>query len=131
MKKNLLLCCYTIGVLAACNDTRHDDREVTTTTADTAYATVEAAPAASSGKKKVPVSGKFISLQNETDIQKLLCQGWVMDDDADVPANNNEPEGMYPYRCFYFLMILPTPAMFATVWNMVPGNTTFLKKALR
>lgn len=43
----------------------------------------------------------LVSLAKEKSIQKLLCQGWVMDDDVDVIKDNGEAEGNYPYRCFY------------------------------
>lgn len=48
------------------------------------------------------VSGSMlVDLSQEKNIEKLLCQGWVMEDDRDVLIDNNEPEGIYPFRCFY------------------------------
>jgi len=43
----------------------------------------------------------LVSLANEKNIATLLCQDWVMDDDVEVVKDNGEPEGPYPYRCFY------------------------------
>lgn len=103
MKKNVILSCLLSILLIGCNDNSRSNRDTVTVSPDSSVAPlIEEAPVAGSKKRTIPASDKFISLQQETSIDKLLCQGWVMDDDADVPANNNEPEGNYPYRCFYF-----------------------------
>lgn len=41
------------------------------------------------------------NLEPETNIAKLLCQGWVMEDDLEALDNNDEPQGIYPVRSFY------------------------------
>jgi hypothetical protein len=98
MKKTFLFSFAFVMILSACSDSG---------TKDTAGAKKDeaesAAPQSGNSKTgKVLASEKFINLEGETDIEKLLCQGWVMDDDVDILESNNEPEGPYPYRCFYF-----------------------------
>ncbi len=53
-------------------------------------------------EKQVSSSSLLVDLSREKNIQRLLCQGWVMEDDQDILRDNNEAEGMFPYRCFYF-----------------------------
>lgn len=94
MKQIIIVPIIILSLFTACNNG-----------GDKTPGTVEALPdSASSGtdKKAIPESPRFTSLAGETDIEKLLCQGWVMDDDVEVLASNNDPEGNYPYRCFYF-----------------------------
>lgn len=103
--KRIVVVAGVISILfTACNDTSRSDHDsIATVTTDTAVVAVaEESRGTVRKKNNLPASDKFISLRDETSIDKLLCQGWVMDDDVDVPANNNEPEGNYPYRCFYF-----------------------------
>src|SRR4051812_16282262 len=51
-------------------------------------------------QNKVYAKG-ILSLAREKNISKLLCQGWIMDDDIDVIKDNGEAYGNIPYRCLY------------------------------
>jgi hypothetical protein len=52
-------------------------------------------------EEQVSSSNLLVDLSYEKNIQKLLSQGWVMEDDQDILKDNNEAEGMFPYRSFY------------------------------
>ena len=44
-------------------------------------------------EEKISTKSNFlIDLSNEKSIEKLLCQGWVMDDDKDILIANNDTE---------------------------------------
>lgn len=103
MKQITILSLFILSLFTACNDNGKTSSDIKEVKSDSEVVAVEESPgSASSNKKTIPASPKFTSLEGETDIEKLLCQGWVMDDDVEVLASNNEPEGNYPYRCFYF-----------------------------
>ena len=57
--------------------------------------------AAAEEEKATLSNTSLIDLSKEKNIQKLLCQGWVMDDDIEVMESNGNAQGIYPVRCFY------------------------------
>lgn len=103
MKRIFIFPSVILLLLAACNDSsRNDTYDKVEVVTDTTVTKMEESVSTGNTKKSIPASDKFTNLHDETDIEKLLCQGWVMDDDVSVLRDNNDPEGMYPYRCFYF-----------------------------
>ena len=103
MKQSFLSSLVILLLFSSCNDSGKPTADTVEAMPDTVVAAVQESPGTSGNNKKaIPASEKLVSLAGETDIEKLLCQGWMMDDDADVLASNNDPEGNYPYRCIYF-----------------------------
>lgn len=93
-------------LFASCTD-KSKRKYAASETATDKVEVVEAPPAEATVSTEVEtapgdVSEKLTSLHSETDIEKLLCQGWAMDDDIEILENNNAPEGAYTYRSFYF-----------------------------
>jgi hypothetical protein len=103
MKQSIIYSLLVLSLFSSCSDNGNSSSDIKEVKSDTEAEPVEESPGTSGNNKKtIPASAKLVSLAGETDIEKLLCQGWVMDDDADVLASNNDPEGNYPYRCIYF-----------------------------
>lgn len=45
---------------------------------------------------------KLIDLSKSTNIEKVLCQGWELEDDLEALSSSSGPEGILPFRSFYF-----------------------------
>jgi hypothetical protein len=105
MKKRFIIVLFFILKLAACSDNNRQTYRPAEIMPDTVVTTVEATPEAENttafNKKKAPSSPRFTNLHGITNIQKILCQAWVMDDDIHTIQNKNEPEGNEIYRCLY------------------------------
>lgn len=74
---------FAFTVFTSCND---DNTKTVKTESNTASA----------------VSDKLIDLTKSTNIQKVLCQGWELEDDLEALSSSSEPEGILPFRSFYF-----------------------------
>lgn len=60
------------------------------------------APATDSAVAPVKESSKLTDLTKSTNIEKVLCQGWELEDDLEALGTSSQPEGMLPFRSYYF-----------------------------
>lgn len=74
---------FAFAVFVSCND-----GSTTTIEKDTVIA--------------VKPSDKLIDLSKSTNIEKVLCQGWELEDDLEALSSSSGPEGILPFRSFYF-----------------------------
>lgn len=74
---------FALLIFVSCNDGG------TTTTAEKDNGTV------------VKAADKFIDLTKSTNIEKVLCQGWELEDDLEA-LSSSQPEGILPFRSYYF-----------------------------
>lgn len=89
--KQMIFLLATLGALMiSCKDQQQKTEEVAKSATDSATLA-----------NKI-YSKQLLDLSNETDIAKLLCQGWELEDDLDVIRDNGYAEGIYPFRSFYF-----------------------------
>lgn len=76
--------------LAGCGDSKQESQSQPVTAADSMKLA-----------NKV-YTESMTDLSDKKDIRDLLCQAWELEDDIDVIKNNNEAQGVYPFRSFYF-----------------------------
>jgi len=101
--RNIVFLSCLLFIVAGCADNSRND-DIVVTKVDTTLAVdapVEDAPAGVNKLDNSSYTKGLNDLSAETDIEKLLCQGWEMEDDQDVLRDNDEPEGIYPFRSFY------------------------------
>jgi hypothetical protein len=96
--KTIIIPIALILFLFGCSENSKSDNVIQSPTADSMNVDENAGTAAVDEKM---YNGTLTDLSKERNIEKLLCQGWEMEDDMEMIENNGDAEGIYPFRCFY------------------------------